>query len=84
MIKSRQEVFDKINEERDYQDNKWGSLQERSQSLPGYLLIIRKELEEAEAGWMKNLPGRNSAMSEILQIAAVAVAAMQEYGFEGN
>ncbi len=84
MIRSIQEVMEKIQEEREYQDNKWGSLQERSQSLPGYLLILKKELEEAEAGWMKNVSGRDSAMSEILQIAAVAVAAMQEYGFEGN
>jgi hypothetical protein len=80
----REEIFNKINQEREYQDRKWGNIDEHPHSIPGYLLIIRKELEEAEEGWMKNVPGRDSAMSEILQIAAVAVAAMEQHGFEGN
>lgn len=79
-----QEVFEKIREERNYQDNKWGTLAEKPQSIPGWLLILRKELEEAEAGWMKNVRGRDSALGEIVQIAAVAVAALQQHGFEGN
>lgn len=78
------QVFRAIQEERDYQDVKWGTIDEHPQSIPGYLLIIRKELEEAEMGWMKNVQGRDSAMSEILQVAAVCVAALQQYGLEGN
>lgn len=78
------EVIAAIKSERAYQDNKWGTLDEHPQSIPGYLLIIRKELEEAENGWMKNVQGRDSALSEIVQIAAVCVAALQQYGFEGN
>ena len=78
------EVFSAIAAERDYQDAKWGDLDEKNQSLAGFLLILRKELEEAEMGWMKNKGGRDSALGEIVQIAAVAVAALQQYGLEGN
>lgn len=79
-----EEVFEKIRAEREYQDNKWGTIEEHPHDLPGYLLIMRKELEEAENGWMKNSSGRNSALQEILQVAAVAVAALQQHGFEDN
>jgi hypothetical protein len=33
---------------------------------------------------MKNVEGRNSALAEVVQVAAVAVAMLQQYGFEGN
>jgi hypothetical protein len=81
---SLDEVYAAITAERNYQDNKWGTIAEHPQSIPGYLLIIRKELEEAENGWMKNVRGRDSALAELIQIAAVAVAALQQHGFEGN
>lgn len=84
MSHSFEEVVEKIRQEREYQNSKWGTVEEHPQSIPGYLLVIRKELEEAENGWMKNVSGRDSAMAEILQIAAVAVAAMEQHGFEGN
>lgn len=84
MTYTRQEVFDMLNKEREYQEAKWGTIEERPHSIPGYLLIMRKELEEAESGWMKNAPGRDSALQEILQVAAVAIAALEQHGFEGN
>lgn len=74
------EVFNSVLEERMYQDAKWGSLEEKQQSIAGYLLILEAELEEAKAGWMKNKEGRHSALSEILQIAAVACACLQQHG----
>lgn len=83
-MKFIEEVFEKIKAERSYQDAKWGSLEEKNQELAGYLVIIEKELEESKNGWMKNKDGRDSALAEIVQIAAVAVACLQQYGFEGN
>lgn len=79
-----EEVFDLIKAERDSQDAKFGALDEKQQSVAGYLLIIRKELEEAEAGWMKNVPGKHSALTELVQVAATAIACLQQYGSEGN
>jgi hypothetical protein len=79
-----EEVVASIKEERDLQDKKWGSLDERMQSIPGYLLILKKELIEAEDGWCKNVPGKHSSLSELRQVAAVAIACLQQHGIEGN
>lgn len=78
---SRQEVFDAISIERDHQDRKWGV--NREHGLADFLLIMKKELDEAIDGWMKNREGRNSPLNEICQVAAVAVAAMERYGSTG-
>lgn len=66
-----------IEEERQYQKDKWGEY--KSQSIPGYLLIMKKELEEAEEGWMKNTQGRHSALHEILQVVCVGIACLEEH-----
>ena len=81
---TKQEVFDLITAERNRQDAEWGTLEEKKKPLVGYLLIIRKELQEAEDGWMENLAGKHSALSELVQVAATAVAALEQYGAEGN
>lgn len=69
-------VLDVINDEIDYQDKKWGYEHNRNQTIEGHLLILRKELEEAEEGWMKNKTGRNSIESEITQVASLAIQAL--------
>jgi len=81
---SLETIFEAIEAERKYQDLKWGSLEEKNQSLAGFMLVMKKELEEAEQGWMKNEPGRHSALGEIIQVVATGVAALQQYGLEGN
>lgn len=71
-----------IEEERQYQKDKWGEY--KSQSIPGYLLIMKKELEEAEEGWMKNTQGRHSALHEILQVVCVGIACLEEHFSDGK
>lgn len=68
--------------EREKQDQQWG--EQKPQSLPGFLVILRSELHEAEQGWVKNVQGRHAPLNEILQIAAVAVACLEKYGVEGT
>lgn len=75
-------VLEAIKEERRYQLTKWGT--NKSQSIPGYLLVMRKELEEAEEGWIKNIEGRNSCLAEILQVVAVGIACLEEHDITGN
>lgn len=76
------EVMDAIKKEREKQDQQWG--EQKPQSLPGFLVILRSELHEAEQGWVKNVQGRHAPLNEILQIAAVAVACLEKYGVEGT
>ena len=65
-----------------HQDNKWGA--GRPQSLAGYLLIMQSEINEAIAGWMKNAEGRNAPLAEVVQVAAVAIRCLEDYGTRGN
>jgi hypothetical protein len=78
----REAIYDAIDEERAYQIEKFGA--DKENSIPGFLIILENELNEAKAGWTKNLTGRHSAMHEIRQIAATCVAAMEIYGTTGS
>lgn len=80
---TRKQVYDAIDNERDHQDAKWG--ENKQQSLPGLLLVMRKELEEAEMAWLKNHTShRQSTLEEVVQVAATAVALLEKYGCVGN
>lgn len=79
---TRQQIFEAIEKERAYQDAKYGPY--KQQSLPGFLLVAKKELDEAIDGWINNSPGRDSPLAELLQVASVCVAAMEKYGIAGN
>jgi len=54
--------------------------------LGAWLIVIEKELDEAKDalvhGGSKTLKGRNSIRSELAQIAAVCVAALEQHGVE--
>lgn len=65
-----------------HQDSKWGA--GRPQSLAGYLLILQHEINEAINGWMKNAEGRHAPLAEVVQVAAVAIRALEDYGTKGN
>jgi hypothetical protein len=79
---NREEVFEAISKERDNQIEKWGT--DRKLSLPGFLLVLEEELNEAKYGWMKNLPGKSAPLNELVQVAAVAVACLEKYGITGT
>ena len=72
-------VFYAIEAERSYQDSKWGTLKEYPHDVGAWLTILRKELREAEDEWCsKN--GHKKALCEILQVASVAFACLQQHG----
>lgn len=54
--------------------------------LPGWLLVIRKELREAEEAatghGKREKTGRNTVRAELVQIAACAIAALEQHGVE--
>lgn len=75
-------VYAAIENELAYQDNKWGS--GKPQSLAGYLLILQAEINEAIDGWMKNADGRDAPLAEVVQVAAVAIRCLEDYGTRGS
>lgn len=76
---SRDHVKLAIDNERDYQDAKWGSLEEHPHSLPEWIMIMKGELREAEDAWLK-CHGDAAVKLEILQVVAVGVACLEQHG----
>lgn len=68
-------VFKAIAAERTYQDSKYEPIH---RSLGDWILIMEAELKEAKQAFIKE--GREDTLREILQVAAVAVACLQDHG----
>lgn len=79
-----EEVSREIRAERAFQDNKWGTIQDNPHAIGGWILLIEAELDEAKRALIKGGEGRDSVMQEILQIAALAHAALEQHGADGN
>lgn len=80
----------RVMEERAHQDRKYGPVGTTEHpgpgghDLSGWLIVIEKELHEAKEAatghGRRNNTGRNSTRAEILQIAAVCFAALEQHG----
>lgn len=77
-------VINAVISEMQWQFAKFGEQHIRGQTVEGHLLLLRKEIHEAEDGWMKNLEGRNSVESELIQVAAVAIQALISLDNQGK
>lgn len=76
-------VIAAIEHELQYQKDKWGA--DKEQSLPGYMLVMQKELNEAIDGWMKNkIEDRQTCLEEIVQVVAVGIKCLETYGTCGS
>lgn len=66
-------------DEREYQSAKYGTIDERQVPLPGYLVIMRAELAEADEGYIR---GHDDTMArdEVRQVGAVAFACLEQLG----
>ncbi len=73
------EALEAILDERLYQNGKYGSPEERYLSIGDYLIILRGELEEAEQAFRRGA-GPGECLVEVLQVAAVAAACLQQHG----
>jgi Ni,Fe-hydrogenase I small subunit len=79
MKESRKLIYDAIDRERNYQAEKH---LEEELSVGEFILIIEDELREAKEEWNKS--GNKRALEEILQIAATAVAAIEQHGVQSE
>lgn len=67
-------------DERLYQDNKHGSIEDVPHAIGGWILLIEAELAEAKQALIKGGRGRDGVMHEIAQIGALALAAIEQHG----
>lgn len=67
--------------ERDFQDRKWGELDNGGgHSIGEWVLLIEAELEEAKRALIKGGTGRDSVLMEIVQVGALALACIEQHG----
>jgi len=71
-------VVEAIRRERTYQDKKWGALQDNPHTLLEWLAIVRRELEEADVAWLS--ADDDNCQRELLQVATVIVACLEQHG----
>lgn len=73
---NRQDVYRVIDGEREYQDEKWGTVEQNPHTVTDWLFIINHY-------WCKATDARISdeeRLREIRKIVAVGVAALEQYG----
>lgn len=75
---NRKHIYDAIDRERIYQDEKYPP--HNGHNVGAWLTIIRGELQEAEHAWLKSKSKED--LKEILQIASVCVACLEQWGVE--
>ena len=78
---NRQEVYEAIDSERDYQNQKWGSPNQRPKQVGSWLTLMRAILAKAEAEWAVS-DGDNEALEIIRKFTAVGVACMEQHGVQ--
>ena len=78
----QQHVFEAIQVERKFQDEKHGHPDANPHSIGSWLLTIEAELIEAKAACIKGGEGRDNVISEIIQIGALCVACLEQHGVE--
>ena len=68
---TRKDVFFAIEQERDHQDKKWGTLDEHPHEVGSWLTIMRQLLNDAERAYMSQR-GDIGALDELRKVVAEA------------
>lgn len=66
--------------EREYQDAKHGTIEDNPHEAGTWLLLIEDELREAKQALIKGGKGRDTWTNELIQVAALCFAAIEQYG----
>jgi hypothetical protein len=75
----RQAVYSAINDERYFQDRKWGTPDQHPHEVGGWLTIMRSLLADAEREW-SGKRGDEGALDELRKVVAVGIACMEQHG----
>lgn len=76
-MSSKTEIINAMLEERDWQDQKHGT---NPHDMGTWLLLIESELDEAKLAAVKGGKGRNAVRHELIQVAALCMAALENHG----
>ena len=76
---TRQDVYSAVNDERVYQDRKWGTVEDHPHEVGAWLTVMRTLLDDAERAWMTQR-GDHGALDELRKVVAVGIACMEQHG----
>ena len=76
---TREQVYRAVDTERDFQDRKWGDIDDHPHEVGGWLTIMRKLLGDAEQAWSSSA-GDTAALNEIRKVVAVGIACCEQHG----
>lgn len=77
MTEAFKNVMEALHMERTYQKMK---NEDSEHTVAEWLLIMETLLEKAKLAWYYGLEGRESALCEVLQLTAVGVACLEQFG----
>lgn len=80
-VQIREDVYSAIDSERDFQDRKWGSVDEHPHEVGAWILLMQKHLRDAENAWCSS-DGHYTALREIRKVLAVGVACAEQHGIQ--
>jgi len=80
LVGPRLVAFCAVVDERNHQDAKHGSIEASGHTIGEWILILEAELAEAKVALIKGGHGRDSVLSEIVQITAVGMACLEQHG----
>ena len=73
-------VVDMIGFERSHQNQKHGAIESNPHEAGTWLLLIEAELNEAKHALIKGGVGRDTWTNELIQVAALCSAAVEQHG----
>lgn len=78
----RDDIYRVIDQERLYQDRRWGTIQEHPHEMKAWLAILHSQLLDAATAWSGTAGQERttSAFDAVRKLAAVAVASMEQHG----
>jgi hypothetical protein len=78
----RPHIYAAIDQERAYQCAKRPTSHAHGHELPGWMAIMRRELDEAERAWIEGdgAPANDQSLAELIQVVATGVAALEQHG----
>lgn len=82
MKATRQEAFDAINGERDYQESLWPRevVHGTELSVGDFILLVEEYAAKARLAWSKQKYPETEALDNIRKIAGIAVRGMETHG----
>ncbi|MGL6094564.1 MAG: hypothetical protein ACRC7O_02030, partial [Fimbriiglobus sp.] len=75
----REQAYAMIDNERAYQESKWGTIDQHPLQIGSYITILDVLLAKLKKTWVESRYSDWSAVQELSQVAATAVAALEQH-----